>query len=103
MYAQNAQDPSVEVDAKYRTVDRDRGIGQKNIEVIFPPWAVKVVIGAPVRKHQTLMTLSQQATANIVFSGLTARSATSDAVPRRVKISLPSSALQILIRWSSAP
>ena len=85
------------VDAKYRIADRDRGIGQKKIDVIFP-WPFKVAIGAQVCRDQTLITLSQLATANMVFSWFTARSDTSVDVPRKVASNRPSMALQIFTK-----
>lgn len=59
--------------------------------------------GAQVCKHHTLMVLSQDPAAIMVFSWLTAISEISAAWPRSVASKRPSSVPQILTRQSSEP
>lgn len=60
-------------------------------------------MGAQVRRHHTLMVLSQLAEAMSVFSWFTAMSQISAEWPRSVARSRPSSVAQIFTRVSSEP
>lgn len=73
------------------------------IDVIEAPWACRTVMGAQVRRHHTLMVLSQLAEARSVFSWLTAMSQISAEWPRSVARRRPSSVAQIFTRQSSEP
>lgn len=73
------------------------------MEVMEAPWACRTVMGAQVRRHQTLMALSQLAEARRVFSWLTVMSQISAEWPRSVDRSRPSSVAQIFTRQSSEP
>lgn len=73
------------------------------MEVIEAAWACRTMMGAQVRRHHTLMILSQLAEAIRVFSWLTAMSEISAEWPRSVARSRPSSVAQIFTRQSSEP
>lgn len=73
------------------------------MDVMEALWACRTVMGAQVRRHHTLMVLSQLAEARRLFSWLTAMSQISAECPRSVARSLPSSVAQIFTRQSSEP
>lgn len=73
------------------------------MDVMDAAWACSTVMGAQVRRHHSLMTLSQLAEAIRLFSWLTAMSQISAEWPRSVARSRPSSVAQIFTRQSSEP
>lgn len=80
-----------------------QGMNLTCMEVMEAAWPCRTVIGAQVRRHHSLMTLSQLAEAMRVFSWLTAMSEISAAWPRSVARSRPSSVAQIFTKQSSEP
>lgn len=72
-------------------------------DVIDALWPCRTAKGAQVRRHQTLIILSQLPAAIMVFSQFTAISDISAACPLRVANNLPSSVAQIFTRQSSDP